>query len=86
MVIAKDPDVVTELAWWANNIGVTGGAFDSYLGVSCISPPVYSSVKMSVRRVGHGLNLRPRKEARNGLSRSGVVTINEGFTGAAHPD
>ena len=26
VVIAKDPDVVTELAWWANNIGVTGGA------------------------------------------------------------
>lgn len=25
VVIAKDPDVVTELAWWANNIGVTGG-------------------------------------------------------------
>ncbi|AHB95907.1 cystathionine gamma-synthase [Salmonella enterica subsp. enterica serovar Enteritidis str. 2010K-0262] len=31
VVIAKDPEVVTELAWWANNIGVTGGAFDSYL-------------------------------------------------------
>lgn len=31
VVIAKDPDVVTELASWANNIGVTGGAFDSYL-------------------------------------------------------
>ncbi|MDU4268934.1 MAG: PLP-dependent transferase, partial [Enterobacter hormaechei] len=26
VVIAKDPDVVTELAWWANNIGVTAGA------------------------------------------------------------
>ncbi|MCU1753917.1 MULTISPECIES: hypothetical protein [Pseudomonas] len=41
---------------------------------------------MSVRRVGHGLNLRPREEAGNGLSRSGVVTMNECFTGAAHPD
>lgn len=30
-VIAKDPQWVTELAWWANNIGVTGSAFDSYL-------------------------------------------------------
>lgn len=30
-VIAKDPACVTELAWWANNIGVTGAAFDSYL-------------------------------------------------------
>ncbi|EOS94660.1 cystathionine gamma-synthase [Erwinia tracheiphila] len=30
-VIAKDPACVTELAWWANNIGLTGAAFDSYL-------------------------------------------------------
>ena len=41
VVIAKDPAVVTELAWWANNIGVTGGAFDSYLllrGLRTLSP------------------------------------------------
>jgi cystathionine gamma-synthase len=41
VVIAKDPDVVTELAWWANNIGVTGAAFDSYLllrGMRTLSP------------------------------------------------
>ncbi|WP_340609374.1 cystathionine gamma-synthase [Xenorhabdus bharatensis] len=30
-VIAKDPAIAEDLAWWANNIGVTGGAFDSYL-------------------------------------------------------
>lgn len=30
-VIAKDLNIVNELSWWANNIGVTGGAFDSYL-------------------------------------------------------
>ncbi|QHM72923.1 cystathionine gamma-synthase [Mixta intestinalis] len=30
-VIAKEAEVATELAWWANNIGVTGSAFDSYL-------------------------------------------------------
>ncbi|MDF7679408.1 cystathionine gamma-synthase [Enterobacteriaceae bacterium ESL0689] len=30
-VIAKEPKLVSELAWWANNIGVTGSAFDSYL-------------------------------------------------------
>lgn len=30
-VIAKDAALATELAWWANNIGVTGSAFDSYL-------------------------------------------------------
>lgn len=31
VVIVKDSDVVIELVWWVNNIGVTGGAFDSYL-------------------------------------------------------
>ncbi|OFC63310.1 cystathionine gamma-synthase [Candidatus Erwinia dacicola] len=40
-VIAKDPQHVTELAWWANNIGVTGAAFDSYLllrGLRTLTP------------------------------------------------
>ncbi|WP_455815012.1 cystathionine gamma-synthase [Pseudomonas graminis] len=40
-VVAKDPEHVTELAWWANNIGVTGGAFDSYLllrGMRTLAP------------------------------------------------
>jgi cystathionine gamma-synthase len=40
-VIAKDPAHVTELAWWANNIGVTGSAFDSYLllrGMRTLAP------------------------------------------------
>ncbi|KTR92573.1 cystathionine gamma-synthase [Pantoea dispersa] len=40
-VIAKDPALVTELAWWANNIGVTGAAFDSYLllrGLRTLTP------------------------------------------------
>ena len=30
-VIAKEAQKATELAWWANNIGVTSAAFDSYL-------------------------------------------------------
>ena len=30
-VIAADADHQAELAWWANCLGVTGGAFDSYL-------------------------------------------------------
>lgn len=41
VVIASDPATVTELAWWANNIGVTGSAFDSYLllrGLRTLSP------------------------------------------------
>lgn len=40
-VVAKDPAVATELAWWANNIGVTGAAFDSYLllrGLRTLAP------------------------------------------------
>jgi len=40
-VIAKDSQHVTELAWWANNIGVTGAAFDSYLllrGLRTLAP------------------------------------------------
>ncbi len=44
VVIAKDPAVVTELAWWANNIGVTGGAFDSYLLLRGLrTPSAYGS-------------------------------------------
>ena len=31
VVIARDEATATELAWWANNIGVTAAAFDSYL-------------------------------------------------------
>ena len=31
VVIAKDQTIGDELAWWANCIGITGSAFDSYL-------------------------------------------------------
>ena len=40
-VIAKDAAMATDLAWWANNIGVTGAAFDSYLllrGLRTLAP------------------------------------------------
>lgn len=40
-VIAKDAETAGELAWWANNIGVTGAAFDSYLllrGLRTLAP------------------------------------------------
>ncbi|MBW7984293.1 cystathionine gamma-synthase [Enterobacillus tribolii] len=42
-VIAKDPEQATELAWWANNIGVTAAAFDSYLllrGLRTLTPRI----------------------------------------------
>ncbi|KAA8998600.1 cystathionine gamma-synthase [Affinibrenneria salicis] len=47
-VIAKDPELVTELAWWANNIGVTGAAFDSYLllrGLRTLAPRMAAAQK-----------------------------------------
>ncbi|MGV3345633.1 cystathionine gamma-synthase [Enterobacteriaceae bacterium LUAb1] len=40
-VIAKDPQLITELSWWANTLGVTGSAFDSYLllrGIRTLAP------------------------------------------------
>lgn len=43
VVIAKEEKWAIELAWWANNIGVTGGAFDSYLllrGIRTLSPRI----------------------------------------------
>lgn len=30
VVISKNIDIINNLEWWANNIGVTGSAFDSY--------------------------------------------------------
>ena len=32
-VIAKDPTVAAELAWWANCLGLTGAPFDSFLAL-----------------------------------------------------
>ncbi|SET02139.1 cystathionine gamma-synthase [Thorsellia anophelis] len=42
-VICKDPALAMEMAWWGNNIGVTGGAFDSYLllrGIRTLVPRI----------------------------------------------
>jgi len=30
-IVAADPERLAHLAWWANTLGVTGGALDSYL-------------------------------------------------------
>lgn len=40
-VIAKDPTLAEQLAWWGNCLGHTGGAFDSYLtlrGLRTLAP------------------------------------------------
>lgn len=42
-VIAKDVAITIELAWWGNNIGVTGSAFDSYMllrGIRTLTPRI----------------------------------------------
>lgn len=47
-LVAKDLQLANELAWWANNIGVTGGAFDSYLllrGIRTLSPRILQQQK-----------------------------------------
>ena len=55
-VIAKDPELAVELAWWANNIGVTGGAFDSYLllrGMRTLSPRIKAAQQNAEAIVGY---------------------------------
>lgn len=55
-VIAKDPALVTELAWWANNIGVTGVAFDSYLllrGLRTLGPRMAAAQKNALQLIDY---------------------------------
>ena len=55
-VIAKDPARVTELAWWANNIGVTGAAFDSYLllrGLRTLAPHMAAAQRNALAIVSY---------------------------------
>lgn len=55
-VIAKHPALVTELAWWANNIGVTGAAFDSYLllrGLRTLAPRMAAAQRNALAIVSY---------------------------------
>lgn len=55
-VIAKEPQLATELAWWANNIGVTGAAFDSYLllrGLRTLSPRIAAAQRNALAIVDY---------------------------------
>ncbi|MBE5253702.1 MAG: cystathionine gamma-synthase [Enterobacterales bacterium endosymbiont of Blomia tropicalis] len=55
-VIAKDPQLATDLAWWANNIGVTGAAFDSYLllrGLRTLSPRINAAQRNALAIVDY---------------------------------
>ncbi|MDX6916852.1 cystathionine gamma-synthase [Pectobacterium carotovorum] len=64
-VIARDADTVTELAWWANNIGVTGAAFDSYLllrGLRTLSPRM-AAAQRNAQQVVEFLQTQPLVKA-----------------------
>ncbi|UCZ79772.1 cystathionine gamma-synthase [Pectobacterium carotovorum] len=64
-VIAKDADTITELAWWANNIGVTGAAFDSYLllrGLRTLSPRM-ATAQRNAQQVVEFLQTQPLVKA-----------------------
>ncbi|PIJ49911.1 cystathionine gamma-synthase [Erwinia sp. OLTSP20] len=55
-VIAKDPALASELAWWANNIGVTGAAFDSYLllrGMRTLGPRMAAAQRNALALVDY---------------------------------
>ncbi|MFJ5332557.1 cystathionine gamma-synthase [Pectobacterium versatile] len=64
-VIAKDAETITELAWWANNIGVTGAAFDSYLllrGLRTLSPRM-AAAQRNAQQVVEFLQTQPLVKA-----------------------
>ncbi|MFJ5435124.1 cystathionine gamma-synthase [Pectobacterium sp. CHL-2024] len=64
-VIAKDADTITELAWWANNIGVTGAAFDSYLllrGLRTLAPRM-AAAQRNAQQVVEFLQTQPLVKA-----------------------
>lgn len=64
-VIANNADTVTELAWWANNIGVTGAAFDSYLllrGLRTLSPRM-AAAQRNAQQIVEFLQTQPLVKA-----------------------
>ncbi len=55
-VISKDAAMATDMAWWANNIGVTGAAFDSYLllrGLRTLSPRIAAAQRNALAIVDY---------------------------------
>lgn len=53
-VVASDPSIVEELAWWANCLGVTGAPFDSFLtlrGVRTLHPRMRAHCENAARVV-----------------------------------
>ncbi|MBN3153743.1 cystathionine gamma-synthase [Pectobacterium brasiliense] len=64
-VVARDADTITELAWWANNIGVTGAAFDSYLllrGLRTLAPRM-AAAQRNAQQIVEFLQTQPLVKA-----------------------
>ncbi|MBA0169391.1 MULTISPECIES: cystathionine gamma-synthase [Pectobacterium] len=64
-VIGRDADTMTELAWWANNIGVTGAAFDSYLllrGLRTLAPRM-AAAQRNAQQIVEFLQTQPLVKA-----------------------
>lgn len=61
-VIASVPEAASELAWWANNLGVTGAAFDSYLllrGIRTLGPRI-KIAQNNAQKIVDYLRVNPR--------------------------
>ena len=53
-VVAADPSLVEELAWWANCLGITGAPFDSFLtlrGIRTLHPRIRAHCENAARVV-----------------------------------
>ncbi|SFN60159.1 cystathionine gamma-synthase [Izhakiella capsodis] len=55
-IVAQDLTLATELNWWANNIGVTGAAFDSYLllrGMRTLGPRMAAAQRNALALINY---------------------------------
>jgi cystathionine gamma-synthase len=68
-VVARSPDAVEQLAWWANCLGVTGAPFDSYLTLRGLRT----------------LHARLDVHARNAMSLAGWLAEQDGIRRVYYP-
>ncbi|RKF13116.1 cystathionine gamma-synthase [Alginatibacterium sediminis] len=69
VVVSKDPELAEKLSWWANCLGLTGGAFDSYL----------------ILRGLRTLNVRMRTHQENALQLAHYLTDNPWVSHVYYP-
>jgi len=68
-IIAKDPELLGQLAWWANCLGVTGSPFDAYLALRGLRT----------------LFARAAVHERNALRVVDALSTHDAVTGLYHP-